>query len=55
LQNCPYFAHYRGSFAIKQGQSCNWKTKNRSKHAKKKIRGKCVVGLQNKGSLAILP
>jgi len=43
------------SSTSKQGQSCNWKTKNRGKHAKLKKRGKREIGLQNKGSLAIFP
>ena len=51
LQNCPHFAHYRGSFAIKQGQSCNWKTKNRGKHAKLKNQGQTCSWTSKQGQL----
>ena len=37
---------------MKQEQPCNWKTKNKGKHAKLKNRDKCVVELQNKGGFA---
>jgi len=53
--DAPKNVQNRGSLAIKQEHPCNWKTKNRGKHAKLKNRGKRVVGLQNKGSLAICP
>jgi len=42
----------RGSFAIKHGQFCNWKTKNRGKHAKLKNQGKRTIGPKNKSSFA---